>query len=207
MSAIPSLKEVEKVVGIDAVRWKGRCHEVALAIIRQKLVTGKAVYGMFYGKIAGGSYFNPGEKTAKMLQRHGWIELADGRILDPTRWVFENKEPYLWVSSVPAVKCEEYDLGASRFNSHHAAPILDFHDAMTLVMNRETSVLLDSVMETPIVCRVLGRKQVDYIAHINPQKYKLETMKTLYSLVEQAGMRAYIPIDFWHYVMGADQPH
>lgn len=29
--------------------------------------------------------------------RHGWVELEDGCVLDPTRWVFEHVEPYIYV--------------------------------------------------------------------------------------------------------------
>jgi len=88
-----TIEIVEKAIGIPSSKWDGRCYEVACRIVAAKLVNGTAVYGHYTGPVAKTGYW--AGRRDRLLQRHGWIVLDDGRILDPTRWSFEDKKPYL----------------------------------------------------------------------------------------------------------------
>jgi len=97
---LPTLAECEKALGEKAEKWVARCYEISCRIVEAGLVDGEAVYGHWTGDIAPGSHFSDRGKRLPFVQ-HGWILLKDGRVLDPTRWVFEKVEPYLYIGEEP----------------------------------------------------------------------------------------------------------
>ncbi len=103
---IPTLKQAEATLGEPAKAWEGRCYEIACRFVERKLVKGIAVYGHWIGPIAKGTLFDRGLPFA----HHGWVLLPDKRVLDPTRWVFEAREPYLYVGSA-----DHYDEGGNQW--------------------------------------------------------------------------------------------
>lgn len=96
---LPTLAECEKAIGEKAQAWVARCYEISCAIVKAGLVDGDAVYGHWIGPVSPKSHF--ARARGLPFVPHGWILLKDGRVLDPTRWVFENVEPYLYVGSPP----------------------------------------------------------------------------------------------------------
>ncbi len=99
LRALPTLAQCEKAVGEPASAWVARCYEISFKIVAKGLVDGEAVYGHWLGDIAPGSHFADRKRLG--FVSHGWILLKDGRVLDPTRWVFENVAPYLYVGEPP----------------------------------------------------------------------------------------------------------
>lgn len=97
--ALPTLEQCEKAIGEKAEAWVARCYEISCAIVAAGLVDGEAVYGHWLGDVAPGSHF--ADRGRMAFIQHGWILLKDGRVLDPTRWVFENVAPYLYVGEEP----------------------------------------------------------------------------------------------------------
>lgn len=96
---LPTLAECEKAIGEPASAWVSRCYEISCKIVEAKLVRGEAVYGHWTGPVHKDSHF--ARYASAPFIRHGWILLEDGRVLDPTRWVFEAAEPYLFVAEPP----------------------------------------------------------------------------------------------------------
>ncbi len=97
---LPTLEECEKALGEKAEKWGGRCFEVASRIVEAGLVDGVAVYGHWVGDVHPESMF--ARKSVRLpFVQHGWVQLADGRVLDPTRWEFEHVAPYLFVGEEP----------------------------------------------------------------------------------------------------------
>jgi len=96
---LPTLEACERALNEPASAWLARCYEISCKIVEAKLVDGDAVYGHWVGNVAPGSHF--AGRTSTGFVRHGWILLKDGRVLDPTRWVFEDVEPYLYVGEPP----------------------------------------------------------------------------------------------------------
>lgn len=92
-----SIAQVERALGEKAEKWVARCYEIAGRIVAAGLVQGVAVYGHWKGPVDRHSHF--GSRRNLPFIRHGWIQLDDGRVLDPTRWVFENARPYLYLGS------------------------------------------------------------------------------------------------------------
>lgn len=105
-----TIEIVEKAIGIPARKWTARCFEIACLIVRAKLVDGVPVYGHYKGPVATTGFW--AERRGQSFQRHGWIVLDDDRILDPTRWSFEDKDPYLHLFTPPddsVALCETCD--------------------------------------------------------------------------------------------------
>lgn len=80
---------------IPLKNWAGNCYGVAEAIVKSGLVRGTPVYGMWTGRIATTSIFANRIKLG--FTHHGWITLPNGKVMDPTRWVFEDVKPYIFV--------------------------------------------------------------------------------------------------------------
>ena len=102
------VSDVEKAIGVPAQDWKGRCFEIASLMVNTKVVKGRAVYGHWTGRIARSSYF--ADRSAVGFCNHGWVLLDDGEtVVDPTRWVFEDKAPYIFIGSeADSEKCDDF---------------------------------------------------------------------------------------------------
>jgi hypothetical protein len=96
---LPTLAECEKAIGEPASAWVARCYEIAYRIVEALHIDGQAVYGHWLGPMHPKSTF--ANKSGLPFVQHGWIRLSDDRVLDPTRWVFEHVEPYLYVGEKP----------------------------------------------------------------------------------------------------------
>jgi hypothetical protein len=103
-----TIEEVEKAIDWPIEKWEGNCYGVACQIVEKGLVEGEAVYGHFLGGASEDGYW--AARSEHPFIRHGWILLPDGRIMDPTRWSFEAKEPYIWIGE----NSGEYDRGGNK---------------------------------------------------------------------------------------------
>lgn len=94
---IPTLAEVEKAIGLEVPKWAGQCFGIACAVSdAYPELGGTALYGHYHGDICHGSIFY----GRGGIVQHGWIQLPDGSVLDPTRWAFDSPDkPYLYHST------------------------------------------------------------------------------------------------------------
>ncbi len=104
---LPPIEQIAVRIGWPVAAWEGHCYSVACAILAAKIFPGQARYGHYSGPVAPGTLFD----LDMPFIRHGWIELPDGTIIDPTRWVFEGAPPYLWIGH----NTGEYDAGGQRW--------------------------------------------------------------------------------------------
>lgn len=107
-----SVGKCEKAIDINASDWPCRCHEIANLLLKHypQKVQGHSRYGKYLGIIAEGSPFY-GERPV----RHGWIARFRGGIIDPSRWVFENADPYIFVCGAKNPCVVEYDVAGDKF--------------------------------------------------------------------------------------------
>ena len=87
-----AIKSIERRCG-PAATWAGRCQEIASAFIVDDLVEGALTVGMWTGAVASGVPTTPGPGGVV----HGWITREDGSVVDPTRFVFEGRAPYVYI--------------------------------------------------------------------------------------------------------------
>jgi hypothetical protein len=90
---------------------------VACEIVKAKVVRGKARYGIYHGPISEESIF-----AGREIAHHGWIERRT-TLVDPTRWVFEHVEPYIYVGPKGNA---DYDFGGNRLREKMLRPPPEF---------------------------------------------------------------------------------
>lgn len=96
--------------------WEGQCYGMA-CIAADLLGDGAvAVYGHYLGEVDPDGYW--GDKGVAGFVQHGWVLLKDGRVLDPTRWSFENVEPYIFLGEPGG----DYDEGGNGFRQAMRGP-------------------------------------------------------------------------------------
>lgn len=193
-----TVKECEDAIGIPAADWAKHCHQIANAILRAGLVEGKSRYGLYFGPIAETSPF-----SGRTMARHGWIELSDHAIFDPTRWVFEDVDPYIFVCSEDDERIEEYDIGASsiRISTNSAPPS---HSGK--LMN-DVQLKFPDVVE-PLLKRIFARTdpckmQCFWLANQSPDSLGV-LAEPVYQTFVDADLGALVPIDFRHVVLGGE---
>ena len=106
--SLEPVSELETTIGIPAKEWAGRCTEVADKLQKSGLELAKettAHYGHWTGPIHSKSRF-----ANRPVTHHGWLQKGE-TVIDPTRWVFENNEPYIYVG-----KNDHYDDGGQELN-------------------------------------------------------------------------------------------
>lgn len=93
-------KQIVLATGYQVADWPGACGVICNRIIEHELVEGQ----VFKGKWCGAVNYKPEiaelwldeEFLSQEQPRHCWILLENGKILDPTRWVFEGTKPYIY---------------------------------------------------------------------------------------------------------------
>jgi hypothetical protein len=165
-------EQIGKLIGIKVKDWPGNCYSVAVNIVESGLVEGRPEYGIWQGEIAPGSYFDD-----RPIARHGWVRLPDGQVLDPTRWVFEGVDPYIYIGSG-----DDYDFGAADLRARvlgtqsvSESEVLDFLD------NPE-----DFADE---------RQFLHKLANTPPKAHPF-LMAEVYETIDRMGCGALIPIDY-----------
>lgn len=186
LAASLDVNAIAKAIGEPALAWKSRCYEISGMILKAKIVKGTLCYGTYYGRIAKGSLF-----AGKPFARHGWIlDEDEGYIIDPTRWVFENTDPYIYVGA----DRHHYDLGASRLRSltRRPFPATDKQGPYyKLKLNKITLQLLLG----PGNWSKLTAAQVHWLATASPND--LQGMAaTVYRAIVDAGCKHMVPIDY-----------
>ena len=193
-----TIKECEEAIGIPTADWVSRCHEIANAILRAGLVKGESRYGLYLGSIARTSYF-----AGRKLTRHGWIELDDGGIFDPTRWVFEDVDPYIFVCEKDDERVEDYDIGASSIRVSTNSEPPDYSGESL----PGKQVKFPDVVE-PFLLRIFGRtdpckRQCFWLANQAPDLLDI-LAKPIYQAFIDADHGAWVPIDFRHVAVGGE---
>jgi hypothetical protein len=86
------LAALERICG-PARTWEGRCNELAVVAVREALVDGTVMFGFWTSTVAEGVRWT---KLPSGHALHSWIRRPDGTAVDPTRFVFEGKAPYVY---------------------------------------------------------------------------------------------------------------
>jgi hypothetical protein len=179
------------MIDVPTSHWPGNCYSIASAIVKAHLVKGRAVHGHWLGPIAEDSFF--ADRRGLRFTGHGWIVLADGRVLDPTRWVFEAVEPYLYLGE----SGPEYDEGGDKLRRAMTKPPPPW--------TREVAMPPPLKLTRPAaahVTRLLGkaagptlsRDQLFWLANL-PFATLEPHAAAIYYAIERIGRGALVPID------------
>ncbi|WP_217648976.1 hypothetical protein, partial [Paracidovorax wautersii] len=128
----------------------------------------------------------------KSVVRHGWIECDDGSLVDPTRWVFEGAEPYIYFGR----PSREYDEGANRLRACFArpAPIFDPLKTMVVIPGRVESEVFASLLGMDVVRSEINVEQAFWIGNLTLDALGVYA-NMVYQALEKMGLKVFVPID------------
>lgn len=113
-----NVEQTAETIGIPVDQWPGKCYGIACELVNKRLVNGSPRYGHWLGPVSDDCPVDR-FKSGGPFQRHGWIELCNslpdgqsGEIVDPTRWVFEGVEPYIYTGPN-----DHYDAGGNQWRA------------------------------------------------------------------------------------------
>lgn len=195
---IPLLAEVEKAIDWPASQWVGECYAVASAICEAFPGLGRPVYGHYLGRVDPKSSFNPG----RPFQRHGWVELADGRILDPTLWTFLGADPYLHVGPPDDDHDEGGDVWRESLRRQDPPPAPNGQPCPLSFEDEDARLFIHGIF----LCwpERLHWNQVMWLAN-RPRSELGEFAGPIYEAIIGADEIAMIPIDNRRKVLGGDR--
>lgn len=181
-------------IGMELETWPSNCYAISCAMVERKVLKGRPVYGNYLGEVDESSMF-----FGKPIIRHGWIERADGMLVDPTRWVFEGVEPYIYVGPPSA----EYDEGANVLRARYArpAPIYDPNKQMVVVPEGPARELFSALLGMPAVRAEINTEQAFWLGNMALQALGNDA-QAVYTALAAMKMQVFIPVDNYRKVMG-----
>ena len=202
---IPPINVIVRMINtpdFDVNRWKGNCYHVAYRIVEEDVLMTdcRAVYGHYLGYISKHSIFR--NRRGMPFCQHGWIELSNGDIVDPTRWVFEARDPYIAFIKKDDVVAGEYDEGGNewRHATQNPPPVYNADDKQVSFRYDE----FDKLDGRTYVLGLLGdkRKEIDSLSQSQifwMANLSLQTLgifaREIYAYIESVGCDAFIPWD------------
>jgi len=212
-----TVAEVATAIGVPVQQWSGKCYAIACAILRAKLVKGRPAYGHWTGPVHSASPF--ASKGSLSFVRHGWIVLPNGAVLDPTRWVFEAVEPYLYHGLQPddadCVDCgyKEYEHGDEDDDAvcgGYTAPVWPYDeggDRLRAATQRPMPMLMtgDRLLRLRLPKKLrerlglpqeMSHSQLAWLANL-PYATMGKDAWLICLELDAAGCKAYVPLDTW----------
>jgi len=196
------IEQIEAEFGLPAREWTGKCYQVACAAA-ELVEGGEAVYGHYLGPVHESSV---SAGRAAFVQ-HGWVLLPDGRILDPTRWAFEGREPYLYVG-----ENDHYDEGGNGLRTAFQGGPPEFNpEDRTYEITQsmlpsgawgwmEKALGLDGLLlNDGYEPGTVSLQQLHWIANMDPRSMEGHA-KDVYAMLERLGLEAHVPFDNWNMV-------
>ena len=197
---IPPINVIAKFIGVPNLEdWKGDCYGIASGIVKDEVIDDncRAVYGHYLGPISSKSLFR--DRRGMPFVHHGWIFLSNGNIVDPTRWVFEAKEPYIALIDKDDDVAEEYDEGGNGWMKANENPPPKYRKG-----DRQFPFVVSDDDGGPYILDLLGEKrgvvkeicldQIFWLANLS-----LDTLgiyaEVVYTYIKNMGQSVFIPID------------
>lgn len=179
-----TIEMLEECLGQPASEWHGKCSQLAHATI-SILGHGHYAYGHYYGKIDPKGYW-----SHRGIARHGWVLLGDGRILDPTRWSFENVDPYIYIGP----NGTDYDEGGNALRGFMRTPCpsADDEKAIGLKEVMESRYFFEELTKTPF--EEITQSQAMWVANAPYDELGIAVAPIYRTLIENK-MEAFIPVD------------
>lgn len=180
-----TIEALENAIDLPAEKWHGKCSELAWAAIGV-LGHGDYAYGHYGGHVDPNGYWG---SRPIFAMRHGWVLLESGRILDPTRWSFENVEPYIYIGSA-----KDYDEGGNAVRSmiRRPCPSADKGEPVNLKETLASKLLFEKVTGTPF--EKITREQACWVANLSYDELDF-AVGAIYETLIANGMQVFIPID------------
>jgi hypothetical protein len=201
-----TLKRAIKAAG-DPKQWEGNCFGIASTLA--PLVGGIAVYGHWLGEVSEKGYWK--ERASQGFQNHGWIVLPNEHgkygtndvILDPTRWSFEAKAPYLWQGRNDGT----YDEGGNELREAMLGDPNELPERGEIEFSFESDemyYLVGQLVHDTFAYGpdypYLDKAAISYLAHRSPKKIGWFFVAEIYEAIIRVGCVSQIPLDNYRMV-------
>jgi hypothetical protein len=184
-------QQIAHAIKIPLEYWPGNCYAVAMAMVVAGIHAGKARYGVYNGPIHPKSMFGD-----KPFARHGWIE-CDDCIVDPTRYVFENRQPYI---AVVDIDNEIYDFGAQALRERTRIPYSNIDPkGAPVVIPEELRATLSACAGCEI--SIVSMQQLCWLSNSSLAQLGFNA-RPFYEYLQSLNKQAFVPVDLWEEVMG-----
>ncbi len=174
---------------------------MASAIVEDNLTPegARAVYGHWLGPVSPNCVVTAFYMDPPMpFIRHGWILLPDESVIDPTRYVFEAFDPYIYKGPN-----DHYDEGGQKWRTAHLSPCPPPDPTLK-------TVRIELDRESWTHCRTLtgfdlmsdwNLNHIGWIANLPLNMLGMHAEAIFRALVD-AGMGAFIPLDHRLKILG-----
>jgi hypothetical protein len=188
------IETIQDAINTPFERWKGNCYHISCQIVKSGIIKGKAVFGKYYGQVDDQSMFAGG-----IFINHGWIETPEGKIIDPTRWVFENKEPYIFETDK---NNKDYDRGSNFMKSifNNAIPAFDESTKIITIEDESIDLLFSAILGEHKQHKKITVDQAVFIGSQSLDFYG-ENAKTIFTWFKENNLAFFIPIDNYDMIM------
>ena len=195
---VPTVAQVEKAINMSADEWVANCYAIACMMVDAGVVTGRPVFGHWLGRIAPGTPFYQRGSRIPFTQ-HGWVlhDPETRSVFDPTRWVFEGVEPYIYFGSPnTSVDPWPYDEGGNVLRAAMLQPFPkpDPSEPRWGVPNQRLRLPRTLVRQFELP-ELLTLTQVHWIAILPYDVLEPHGVEAIYRAIERSGHAPLIPID------------
>lgn len=193
-------EKLAEMIDIPLDKWPGNCHGVASAVLKLVPVKGmKLCRGHWHGYISKNSVYR-----SQGIQQHSWLELEDGRILDPTRWAMEEPDSpsiYLGINDC----YDEYGAMLKQKSYYPSLGKVEYpfiSNIKSMNVEQFKTVFPDSIMPKTDDGWYYLTENLHSRLKEPPEHH--QNCRDLYQVLQDIGMKAFIQIDMWNSVM---EPH
>lgn len=178
-----TIKKLEQVSGMKTDQWHGQC--TVFSALACSLVGGHDIYGDYCGPVDSEGYW---KNRLGLPIHHGWVLLDDGRILDPTRWSFENIAPYIYLD----FNDRDYDEGGNVKRAMFRRPCPGPGGVLADFKPSTADMLFEHLTKTPY--EKMTREQAFWVANLGYDELDF-AVGGIYETLLDNDMEAAIPID------------
>ncbi len=180
-----TIEDIENKLDLPTEHWHGKC--TLIAHYAHWFIGGHEIYGKYQGPIDEDGYW---ENRRALPNNHGWVLLDDGRILDPTRWSFENVEPYIYIGK----NDDDYDEGGNNMRAAFRQPCPSARDGRPANMKEvvASAPLFERLTNAPF--NEMTIEQALWVAN-TPYDELDFAVASIYETLIANKMGAFIPID------------
>lgn len=196
MKLAPSLQDVLEAIGLPLETWAGNCHGIAIAvlesgILKERWPHARVMRGHFLGDVDATSFFG---QRGRSVQQHSWIRLDEHIALDPTRFAFDAREPYIFVGSD-----ENYDVAGQHLRQlcrpARPCPAADADEPRThLRLGNEATAHVVGL--TCLDELALTKNQLFWLANL-PLAALEPHAREIHDALVTAKAKPFIPVDCW----------
>ncbi len=191
-----TIEQIEEAINLPVEKWKGKCYTIVCQMLKEGIISGRAIYGHWLGSASKTSFFS--ERRDLPFIHHGWIETPDKRIIDPTRWVFEDVAPYLFISHKNDLVEELYDEGGNKLRESMMSPCPKYSESDKKInkndiskFDKEVYDYLNELFNNPEYWTI---KHIFWLANLAP-KFLGVYIREVYYWLENIDCGAFIPLD------------